>query len=202
MPDLGWDIAETQSIHKAQKENNPNMTLPLQTLITIIILIITVVKQMATQIKEIAKKAVQAMENTIKKASHNKILRNIKDFHRTAMLAITIATNMTDRTNHSGQAQLNNRNIRNPPGTQKPNDEYDESYQSLTSRTTVTTTTSMTSCNIVSASFTQIPNTEAETPEHKTLNNALVTTNEVSNITWKSSASHTPSHTQHENNTG
>ena len=111
MPDLGWDIAETQSIYKAQKENSPNMTFPLQTLITIIILIITVVKQMATQIKEIAKKAVQVTENMIKKASRNKILRNIKDFHRTAMLAITIATNMTDHTNHSGQAQLNNRNI-------------------------------------------------------------------------------------------
>ena len=90
---------------------------------------------MATQIKEIAKKAVQATENTIKKASHNKILQNIKDFHRTAMLVITIMTNTTDHTNHSGQAQLNNRNTQNPPGTRKPNDEYDKSYQSLTSRT-------------------------------------------------------------------
>ena len=33
---------------------------------------------------------------------------------------------------------------------------------------------------------------EAETPEHKTLNNALVTTNEVLSITWKLSVSHTP----------
>ena len=116
VPDLGWDIAETQSIHKFQKENSPNMTLPLQTLITIIILIIAIVKQMTTQIKEIAKKAVQAMENMIKKASHNIILRNIKDFHRTGMLAITIATNMTYHTNHSGQAQINNRSTQNPPG--------------------------------------------------------------------------------------
>ena len=74
MPDLGWDIAETQLIHKAQKENSPNMTLPLQMLITIIILIIAVVKQMATQTKEITKKAVQVTENTIKKASRNKII--------------------------------------------------------------------------------------------------------------------------------
>ena len=44
---------------------------------------------------------------------------------------------------------------------------------------TVTVTTSTTSCSIVSASFTQRPNMETETPEHKTLNNALVTTNEV-----------------------
>ena len=31
-----------------------------------------------------------------------------------------------------------------------------------------------------------------ETPEHKTLNNALVLRNEVLNSTWKLSASHTP----------
>ena len=115
--------------------NNSNMTPPLQTLIMIIILTIAILKQIITQIKEIAKRAVQATENTIKEASHNKLFQNIKDFHRTTMLAITIATNMTNRTNHSGQAQINNRNIQNSPGTRKLNDEYDESYQSLTSRT-------------------------------------------------------------------
>ena len=135
MPDLGWDIAETQLIQEVQKENSPNMTLPLQTLVTIIILIIVIVKQATTQIKEIAKKAVQVTESTIKEASRNKIFRNIKDFHRTTMLVITIATNTTDRTNHSRQAQINNRNTQNSPGTQKFNDEYEESYQSHTSRT-------------------------------------------------------------------
>ena len=74
MPDLGWDITETQLIQEVQKENSPNMTPPLQTLVTIIILIVAIVKQMTTQIKEIAKKAVQVTENTIKKASRNKIL--------------------------------------------------------------------------------------------------------------------------------
>ena len=135
MPDLGWDIAETQLTQEVQKESSPNMTLSLQTLITIIILIIAIVRQMTTQTKEIAKRAVQATKNTIKKASHSKILRNIKDFHRTTVLAITIATNTTDRTNHSGQAQINNRSTQNPPGMRKPNDEYDELYQSCTSRT-------------------------------------------------------------------
>ena len=75
------------------------------------------------------------MENTIKKASRNKTLRNIKDFHRTTILAITIATNMTNHTDHNKQAQRNNRITQNSPGTQKPSDEYDESYQSLTSST-------------------------------------------------------------------
>ena len=64
---------------------------------------------------------------------------------------------------------------------------------------TVTVTTSTTSCSIVSASFMQRPNMETETPEHKTLNNALVTTNEVLSITWKLSVNHAPSHTQHKN---
>ena len=64
---------------------------------------------------------------------------------------------------------------------------------------TVTVTTSTTSCSIVSASFTQRPNTEMETPEHKILNNALVTSNKVLSITWKFSVNHAPSHTQHEN---
>ena len=56
MPDLGWDIAETQLIQENQKESSSNMTPPLQTLVMIIILIIAIVKQMTTQIKEIAKK--------------------------------------------------------------------------------------------------------------------------------------------------
>ena len=91
--------------------------------------------KITTQIKEITKKTVQAIENTIKKASLNKILQNIKDFHRTTMLAITIATNTTDCTNHSKQAQINNRNTQNSPGTRKFNNKYNESYQLLTSST-------------------------------------------------------------------
>ena len=117
MPDLAWDIAETQLTQEAQKENNSNRTPTLQTLVMIIILIIAIVKQTTTQIKKIAKKAVQAIENMTKEASHNRIIKNIKDFHRTTMLAITIVTNTTDRTSHSKQTQINNKNTRNSPGT-------------------------------------------------------------------------------------
>ena len=134
IPDLAWDIAETQWTQETQKESSPNITPPVQTLVTVIILIIAIVKHITTQIKEIAKKAVLAIENTTKQASRNKIIKNIKDFHRTTMLAITIATNTTDLTNHSKQAQINNKNTRNSPGTRKLNDEYDKSYQSPTSR--------------------------------------------------------------------
>ena len=68
MPDLGWDIAETQLIQENQKENNQNLTPPIQTLLTIIILIIAILKQLTTQIKKIAKRAVQATENMIKES--------------------------------------------------------------------------------------------------------------------------------------
>ena len=131
MPDLGWDIAETQLIQEVQKESSSNMTPPLQALAMMTILIIAIVRQITTHIKQIAERIVQATENTIKKISRNKILRNIRDFHRTTMLVITIATNMTDRTNHSKQAQINNGNTHNSPGMRKLNNEYDELYQSL-----------------------------------------------------------------------
>ena len=99
------------------KREQPKPDTPLQTLITIIILIIAILKQLITQIKEITKRAAQVMENAIKEASHNKLFQNIKDFHRTTMLVITVVTNTTDRTNRSGQARINNRNIQNSPGT-------------------------------------------------------------------------------------
>ena len=34
MPDLGWDIAETQLVHENQEDNDPHKTPPLQTLVT------------------------------------------------------------------------------------------------------------------------------------------------------------------------
>ena len=135
MPDLAWDIAEIQLTQEAQKENNSNITPPLQTLVTVIILIIAIVKQTVTQIKKITKKAVQTIQNTTKVASRNMTIRNIKDFHKTVMSAITITTNTTDRTSHRKQARINNEITGYSPITRKLNDEYNESYQLLTSRT-------------------------------------------------------------------
>ena len=134
MPDLAWDIAEAQLTQGVQKENNPNMTPLLQTLVMVTTLIIAIVKQITTQIKRIAKKTMQVIENATRRASH-KIIKNIKDFHRTLTSAITLATNTTDRTNHKEQVQINNKTTGYSPGMRKLNDEYDESYQSLTSRT-------------------------------------------------------------------
>ena len=117
MPDLAWDIAETQLTQEAQKENNSNMTPLLQTLVTIIILIMAIVKQTITQIRKIAKNTVQVIESTTKEVSRNNAIRNIKDFHRAIKSAITVTTNTTDRTDHKKQAQINNKATRYSPGT-------------------------------------------------------------------------------------
>ena len=76
----------------------------------------------------------QVIENVTKEASPNKVIKNIKDFHRITTSAITIATNMTNHTNHKRQVQINNKTKRYSPGMQKLNDEYNESYQLLTYR--------------------------------------------------------------------
>ena len=99
------------------KKNNPKITPLLQTLVTVIILIIAIVTQITTQIKRITKKTTQVIENATRRASHNKIIKNIKDFHRTLTSAITLATNMTDHTNRKKQVQRNNKTTKYSPDT-------------------------------------------------------------------------------------
>ena len=53
MPNLGWDIAETQLLQKNQGNNNTHMTLTLQTLITIIIMLATFMEQIAAYLRKI-----------------------------------------------------------------------------------------------------------------------------------------------------
>ena len=138
MPDLGWDIAETQLLQETRRNNNTHMTLILQMIIAITILLATFLEHVATcttKIPKLAEKIAQVAKSTITKASRNGLFQNIKDSFKTAVLAITIATKTKDRTSHSGQPHKNIRNRQNYPGTQKLNDDYDNSHQSHTSRT-------------------------------------------------------------------
>ena len=114
------------------------MTLALQTVITIIIMLITCpdnITAYAEKIPKFAKKTVQVIKSTIKKASCNVFLQNTNDSYKTTMLAITIATNMRDCTDCNGKLHPTNRNTQNYPGTRKLNDGYNGSHQSHTSRT-------------------------------------------------------------------
>ena len=84
------------------------------------------------------KRTVRVAKSTITKVSRNELLQNIKNSYKTTALVIAIATNMKDRTNHSGERNTKNRNVENVenyPDTQKLNGEYSRSYQSYTFRT-------------------------------------------------------------------
>ena len=145
MPHLGWDIAETQLQKDCKQievqENSTSYTLhktiPLQIMITIIIIIATILENIIAYFQEIPetrRKAAQAVKATTTKIGRNKLFQNIKKSYKTAVLVVNIVTNMTDHTNHMNQPQTANGNAQKIPGTQKPNDGYDGSYQSLTSK--------------------------------------------------------------------
>ena len=128
MPDLGWDIAETQlqgdgkniEAQKNQEDNAPHMTLPLQALIAVVIILVTILEHTTAYVKEIpklAKKAAQAVKSMTTKANQSRLLQNIKDSYKTVTLVITTATNMRDSTNRSKQLHITNRSTHNCPGT-------------------------------------------------------------------------------------
>ena len=128
MPDLEWDIAETQlqkeckqvEVQESSEINNPRTALPLQAMITKAIIITTILEHIIAYVQEIpetTRKATQAVKSTTAKISHNKLFQNIKKSYKTAVLVITIATNTTDCTSHMNQHQTANRNTRKIPGT-------------------------------------------------------------------------------------
>ena len=164
----------------------------------VIVLIIAIVRQTTTGIKKVTKKTAQVIE-----ASHNRIIKNIKDFHRNVMSVITIATNTTDRTNHKEQAMNKQENynilLRHVKTQQQVRRIVPVTHiQDLQPLRQLTRPVAAQ----VSAYFTQRPNVETETPEHKILNSTLVTTNEALNSTCKYSVNHAPSHTSHRNSSG
>ena len=135
IPDLKWDIAETQSLKENQKKSN--MTLTLHTIVTIAIMITTVLKQITAYVEKfprLIEKITQAIRYTTTKATHNIFFQNIKDSYKTAVLAVAMTNNMTDHTSRNEPTHRNSRNSLNSPDMRKPYDEYDDLYQSHTPR--------------------------------------------------------------------
>ena len=65
-------------------------------MIAIAVIITTILEHIIAYVKEIpdsARKATQAVKSTTTKISRNKLFQNIKKSYKTAVLAITIATN-------------------------------------------------------------------------------------------------------------
>ena len=131
MPDLGWDIAETLAIEENRKENRA--TLALQTVITITIIITAITRLITTHLGTLSRVMKKAVQMTME-ISRNTCTQNIKDFYKTAALAISIATSTTDRTSRNKMSSKNDRNNHNNVDPRKPNDEYDYSYKLHSSR--------------------------------------------------------------------
>ena len=128
MPDLGWDIAETQlqencNNGKAPKnpENNiPHITLPLQVMITVAIIITILLENITAYIQEVPetmRNAAQKIQTTIRNISCNRLFHKIKKSYKTVVLAVNLAMNMTDCTSRTIQPWTTNRNTQNTPGT-------------------------------------------------------------------------------------
>ena len=126
MPDLGWDIAETQlqnenktEVQEISESNTPQIAAPLQAMIAIAILIITILEHLKSyiqEIPEITRKTVQVVKSMITKISRNNHIQKIRDSYKTAVLVITIATNTMDHVSRKSQYQSTNRNTQNIPG--------------------------------------------------------------------------------------
>ena len=94
MPDLEWDIAETQLQETQKKTRNKatHTTSCFQLLISVAIIITAILEHIVVYVREIpkiTKKTAQAVKSTTMKAGHNKLMQYIKDSYRTAALAIT-----------------------------------------------------------------------------------------------------------------
>ena len=138
MPDLGWDIAETQlqipddaeKPQESTEHETASISVPLQTIITIVVLIATMLQHTKSYIQGFTSKTAQAVKSTTTQISHNNLIQGIRKTYKSAALAIMIVTRTTDHTNHMEQHKTTNRNQGNFPGMQKLNDQYERSYQS------------------------------------------------------------------------
>ena len=81
MPDLGWDIAETQLQEDEQEStenNNHSTTLPLQVMITITIVITTLLENIKSCIQEIPqamRNTAQVIKTTYREICHNNLIQ-------------------------------------------------------------------------------------------------------------------------------
>ena len=131
MPDLGWDIAETLEIEEKIQENSTSLT--LQTVVTITIIISTIIRLITTQLGKLTRILKKAVLTTIG-ISRNTCTQNIKDFYKTATVAISIATSTTNHTDRNKISPNNDRNDHISIDPQKPNDEHNYSYKSHSPR--------------------------------------------------------------------
>ena len=106
MPELGWDIAETdiQTIPKTTQPDNQQIPHILQITITIAILIATLLEFIKTHIQKIPsliKTATKSTKGAFRRINNTRFIQNIRESHHKARLAVTIAMGTTSRTSRT-----------------------------------------------------------------------------------------------------
>ena len=106
MPELEWDIAETdiQTIPKTTQSDNQQTPHILQIMITIAILIAEVLEFIKTHIQKIPsliKTATKSTKGAFRRINNTWFIQSIRESHNKARLAVTIATGTTSRTSHT-----------------------------------------------------------------------------------------------------
>ena len=110
MPDLGWDITKTQlqrdsrqvEVQESAEINAPQMALPVQMMITIAILLITVLGLLNSYMQEIPKimkKIAQMAKSTVTRINNTKDIRNVRKTYREMRQKIMAATRAIDHIN-------------------------------------------------------------------------------------------------------
>ena len=114
---------------KENKHKANNISLALQTVVTIIIIISVIVRLSITQLGKLATSLKEAAITTLR-ASHNVYRQNMERFHNTTTAAITIATSTTNWIDRDEMNPNNKGNSHISLNSRKPNDEHDYSYRS------------------------------------------------------------------------
>ena len=103
MPELGWDIAETdiQTIPKTTQLDNQQTPHTLQIVITIAILIAAMLELIKTHIEKIPsliRTATKSTKRAFRRVNNTRFIQNIRESYSKARLAVTI---VMDTTNHT-----------------------------------------------------------------------------------------------------
>ena len=109
LPELGWDIAETdiQTISKTTQLNNKQTPHTLQIMITIAILIAAVLEFIKTHIQKtpsLIRTTTKSTKGAFRRINNMQFIQNIRESHSKARLAVTIAMGTTNRTSHTTPA--------------------------------------------------------------------------------------------------
>ena len=134
MPDLGWDITEQL---ETQEITQTDTSIPLfpESVITIIILLITFLINTKTNIQEISKEISQAIMNMTRKISGSRLFKRASERYRKMVQAVSTATRPTTHNSHSKTHRKGNSNTQGRTSMRKLHDQYDTSHIPYSSNT-------------------------------------------------------------------